>query len=80
MLARYLNQTKDIGLVLDPNYDVCKVDAYPDANFVEIYVHEKPADPAYVKSRTIFIVKFLDCTVLWVSKLHNDTDILTMEA
>ena len=71
MLARYLNQTKDIGLVLDPNYDVCKVDAYPDANFVEIYGHEKPADPAYVKSRTNFIFSFEYFPVLWFSKLHT---------
>ena len=34
ILARYLKQTKDHGLVLDPNSDVCKIDAYPYADFL----------------------------------------------
>ena len=32
--AGYLNHTKDRGLVLDTNYDVYKVDAYPDEIFL----------------------------------------------
>ena len=36
-LACYLNQTKDCGLVLEPNSDVCKLEAYPDANFDGMY-------------------------------------------
>ena len=51
-MIRYLNQTKDRGLALNPNSDVCKVDAYPDANFSGVYVHEKPTDLARVKIRT----------------------------
>ena len=31
---RSLKQTKDRGLVLNPNYGVWKVDVYPDANFL----------------------------------------------
>ena len=32
-LARYLKNTQYRGLVLDPNYDIFKVDAYPDDDF-----------------------------------------------
>ena len=34
-LAQYLNHTQDDGLVLDPNYDIFKVYAYPDDDFSE---------------------------------------------
>ena len=34
ILASYLKETTDRGLVLDTNYDVCKVDAKPDADFL----------------------------------------------
>ena len=43
-LARYLNHTQERGLVLDPNYDIFKVDAYPDADFAVIYGHERHKD------------------------------------
>ena len=35
-LAHYMKQTKDHGLVLNPNFDMCKVNAYPDAIFMVI--------------------------------------------
>ena len=76
----YLMQTKDCGLVLDPNSDVCKVYAYPDADFSGIYGHEKPTDDACVKSRTVIIIVFADSTVLCISKLHTETALLTIEA
>ena len=44
-LVNYLNQTKDRDLVLNPNYDVCKVDAYPYANSYGMCGNEKPTDP-----------------------------------
>ena len=68
-LVRYLKQIKDRGLVLNINYDVCKVDGYPDVYFSGMYGHEEPTDTACVKRRTVFIIKFVDYIVLWVSKL-----------
>ena len=79
-MDNYLKQEKDRGLVLNPNYYGCKVDAYPYANFSGIYVHEKPTYPTCVKSHTGFIIMIADCTVLWVSKLQTETTLLTMEA
>ena len=73
-------QTKDCGLVLDPNSDVCKVYAYPDADFSGVYGHEKPTDAACVKSRNAFIIIFADSTFLCISKLHTETALLTIEA
>ena len=62
-LVCYLKQTKNRGLVLDPNSDMCKVDACPDANFSGMHGHGNPTGPACVKSCTNFIIKFSDCIV-----------------
>ena len=51
-IGRYLNQTLDCGTVMNPSTDVCKIDAYPDANFVRMYGHKKPVDSSCVKSHT----------------------------
>ena len=51
----YLKQTPDRGMVMNPSSDVCKIDAYPDADFAGMYGHEKHTDPACAKSRTGFI-------------------------
>ena len=79
-LARYLKHTQDRGLILNPDSAMCKVDAYPDADFAGTYGHEKPTDPACAKSRSGFIIMFSDCPVLWVSKLQTETALSTMEA
>ena len=76
----YLKQTKDRGLALNHNSDVGKVGAYPDANLDGMYGHEKHIGPACIKSCTLFIITFSDYPVLWVSKLHTETDLSTMEA
>ena len=67
-------------LIMDPNPDKFKVDCYPDADFAGMWGHEKPTDPACVKSRTGFCITFADCPVLWVSKLQTETALSTMEA
>ncbi len=42
----YLKQTSDHGMVMNPSSNVCKIDAYPDANFAGMYGHEDHTDPA----------------------------------
>ena len=57
-IGRYLKQTPDRGMVMNPSSDVCKNDAYPDADFAGMYGHEDHTDPACAKSRTGFIITF----------------------
>jgi hypothetical protein len=45
-LGCYLKQTLDRGMVMNPSSDVCKIDAYPDADFAGMYGHEEHTDPA----------------------------------
>ena len=52
-ISRYLKLTRDRGLILNPNRELFKIDGYPDAYFSGMYVHEKPTDPACVKSCTV---------------------------
>jgi hypothetical protein len=61
----YLKQTPDWGMVMNPSSNVCKIDAYPDADFAGMYGHEEHTDPACAKSRTGFIIAFADCPVFW---------------
>ena len=41
-LAQYFKDTQYHGIVLDPNYDIFKLDEYPDADFARMYGHENP--------------------------------------
>ena len=34
-IGRYLKQTPDRGMVMNPSSNVCKIDAYPDADFAD---------------------------------------------
>jgi hypothetical protein len=79
-IGRYLKATRDRGLVLNPTGDILKIDAYPDADFAGLHGHEKPTDPASVKSRTGYVITVADCAVLWQSKLQSETALSTMEA
>ena len=50
------------------------------ADFAGMYGHEVITDPSCVKSRIGFIITVACCPVLWVSKLQQETALLTMEA
>jgi hypothetical protein len=64
-IGRYLKQTPYRGMVMNPSSDVCKIDAYPDADFAGMYGHEEHTDPACAKRRIGFIIIFADCPVFW---------------
>jgi hypothetical protein len=76
----YLKQTSDRGMIMSPSSNVCKIDAYLDADFAGMYVHEEHTDPDYAKCCTGFIVIFAECPVLWQSKLQTEMALSTMEA
>ena len=65
--------------MLDPNYDIFKVDVYPDADFAGIHGNERHDDPECAKSCTGFIITFADFPVLWIFKLQTEIALSTME-
>jgi hypothetical protein len=79
-IGSYLKQTSDRVMVMNPSSNVCKIDAYPDADFAGMYGYEDHTDPACAKSRTGFIITFAECHVFWQSKLQTETALSTMEA
>jgi hypothetical protein len=76
----YLKQTSDHGMVMNLSSDVCKIDAYPDADFAGMYGHEDQTDPACAQSHTGFIITFAECPMFWQSKLQTETTLSMMEA
>ena len=75
-IGRYLKATNWRGLVLDPLSNMM-IDCYPDADFSCMYRHKKINDPAFVKSRTGYIITVTDCPILWQSKLQSKTTTLS---
>jgi hypothetical protein len=81
-IVRYLKQTLDCRMVMNPSTDICKIDTYPDANFAGMYGHKNPVDPPCVKSRTGFVITFANVPILWKSQLQMETALspMAMEA
>ena len=67
-ICRFLQGTKYNGLVFNPSKKL-EVGCYADAYFAGLWGHENPLDPICARSRTVFVVTFSNCPILWVSKL-----------
>ena len=79
-ILRYLQGTRDKGLIFNPSTSL-QVDCYVDAaDFVGLWSIEDEQDPVSVKSRTGFLLMFMNCPLLWVSKLQTQIALSTMEA
>ena len=66
----YLQGTKDNVLVFNPSKKLV-VDCYADADFAGLWIHENSQDPVFAKSRTVFVINFANCPLLWVSKIQT---------
>ena len=64
-ICRYLQGTKDNGLVFNP-FNKLVVDYYAAVDFAGLWGHEDPQDPICARSRTGFLVTFINCPLLWV--------------
>ena len=66
----YLQGNKYNVLVFNPSKKLV-VDCYVDENFAGLWGHEDPQDPICARSRTVFVVTFSNCPLLWVSKIQT---------
>ena len=64
-ICRYLQCTKDNGLVFNPSKKLV-VDCYVDADFAVLWGHEDPQDPICDRSRTLSVLTFYNFPLLWV--------------
>ena len=78
-ICRYLQGTKDNGLVFNPSKKLM-VDCYADADFAGLWGHEDPQDPICARSRTGFVITFANCPLLWVSKLQTEIALSTIHS
>ena len=70
-ICRYLQGTKDNGLVFNPSKKLV-VYCCADTDFAGLWGHEDPQDPIFARSRTVFVVTFDNCPLLWVSILQTE--------
>ena len=62
----------------DPNKGL---EVYADADFCGLFNPETALfDPVTAKSRTGYIIKYMGCPIIWVSKLQTETTLSTCEA
>ena len=78
-IIRYLQGTADKGLILKPTTNY-KVDCYVDADFAGLWSVEDDQDPVSVKSQSGFIILFMNCPIVWSSKLQTQIALSTMES
>ena len=79
-IARYLQGTKDKGMILTPNSKNLKLDLFADADFAGLFVAEDKHDPVGVKSRTGLLLNFGGVPIYWSSKLQSEIALSTLEA
>ena len=71
--------TKTKGIDIHPTKKY-NVDCYVDADFGGLWGPEDDQDSICVKSRTGFVIMFMGCPLLWISKLQTKIALSTMEA
>ena len=69
----------DKGMFLKPS-TALTLDCHVDADFAGLYGFEHDQDPVCVKSRTGYLITFMNCPLLWASKLQTQIALSTMEA
>ncbi len=81
-IGRYLQSTKDKGMIINPtrSNDSLYVECYADADFAGLWGREDVHDPHCVKSRSGYLILINGCPILWKSKLQTETAWSTMEA
>ena len=79
-INQYIKLTRDRDLILISSVDKCRIDRYSDTDLSGLYSHKKKTDPPCAKISTSFVITFVDCPVLWVSKLKTERALSTIEA
>jgi len=79
-ILRYLQGTKNKGMIITPNLTEDSLDCYVDSDFAGNYNSYNDQDPTSTKSRTGYVILYKGCPVLWVSKMQTQNALSTMES
>ena len=78
-ICRYLQGTKDNGLVINLSKKLV-VDCYADTDFVRLWGHVDSQDPICARSKTVLVVTFANCYLLWMSKLQTEISLSNLHS
>ena len=81
-IGRYLQGTKDKGLIINPNKDQ-KMEVWTDADFAGNYLKENPhidVDSMTSKSQSGYVITFAGTPLVWSLKMQTETALSTTEA
>ena len=78
-IGRYLLGTADKGIILQPDRNK-NVECYVGADFAGNWNKAEAEDAVNMLSRTGYVIQFMGCPILWVSKLQTEIALSTTEA
>ena len=83
-ICRYLKGTFDSngkprGLVMRPDKNT-GIECYVDADFAGGYRKDLAHDPVSVLSRTGYVIFYMSCPIIWVSKMQTEITLSTTES
>jgi hypothetical protein len=78
-ILRYLEVKSDKGIIFKPN-KINKIYCHVYSDFACFFGVEDGLKPICAKSRTVYVIKFCDVPIIWVSKKQTQIALSTMEA
>ena len=78
-LAKYLQGTINEGIILDPKENK-SFEVFAGADFAGNWNKAEAEDAVNMLSRTGYVIQFMGCPILWVSKLQTEIALSTTEA
>ena len=77
-IARYLKGTRDKGFIMKPDKEK-GLEVYVDADFSGNWWKEDALDEATARSRHGYIIKFMNCPLVWKSQLQHEIALSSTE-
>ena len=78
-IGRYVLGTLDKGIILKPDRSK-NVECYVDADFAGNWTKEEAENSTNMLCRTGYVIWFMGCPIIWVSKLQTEIALSTTEA
>lgn len=79
-ILRYLQKTRNDGIIVKPSDNQLNLDLYVDADFCGLFNREDPRDANSVRSRTGYIALLCGWPIVWKSALQTHLSQSTLEA
>ena len=78
-IGKYLLKTKDKGIIMKVDRSL-GLECFVDADFAGGWNRNYCEDASNVMSRTVYVIRYMGCPVLWTSKLQTEVSLSTTES